>query len=100
MIVHDRVLFGGILTLLGVALIGLLGRLFWPDNPLTIDLGSSLQAPSLQHPMGTDQLGRDVFARWCEGAQISMTVGVVVVVVGGVLGVATGLDLGYLERGR
>jgi peptide/nickel transport system permease protein len=94
MIVHDRVLLGGILTLLGVALIGLLGRLFWPDNPLAIDLGSSLQAPSLQHPMGTDQLGRDVFARWCEGAQISMTVGAVVVVVGGVLGVATGLISG------
>jgi peptide/nickel transport system permease protein len=90
----DRALVASCGTLALVLLVGVLGRLFWPDDPLAIDLGASLQAPSLSHPMGTDQLGRDVFARWCEGATISLTVGAVVAVVGAVLGAAVGLIAG------
>lgn len=79
----------GVLVLL--VLIGIAGMVVWPDDPLAIDLGASLQAPSWSHPMGTDQLGRDVFARWSEGALISMSVGLAVAVVGAILGTLVGL---------
>jgi peptide/nickel transport system permease protein len=44
--------------------------------------------------MGTDELGRDVYARWSEGAQISIVVGVIVLVVGGIIGATIGLIAG------
>ena len=75
------------------------GRLIWPIDPLTIDIGESLLGPSRSHPMGTDQLGRDVFARWSEGAQISISVGLLVLVVGAALGAALGLIAGTSHPG-
>ena len=53
------------------------------------------QGPSWSHPMGTDQLGRDVFVRLVFGARISLTVGVVVQVVILTVGVPIGLLAGY-----
>jgi peptide/nickel transport system permease protein len=93
-LVRDRTLRFAILGLLLIVAVGVLGRLLWPQDPLQVDLGASLQAPSAAHPMGTDQLGRDVLARWCEGALISMAVGVVVVLIGAVVGAAVGLIAG------
>ena len=93
-VLGDRTLLGGTLMLVGLALVGVLGRAFWPHDPLGVDLGASLARPSGSHPMGTDALGRDIFARWCEGAEISLGVGVLVTVVGAVLGAAVGLISG------
>lgn len=70
------------------------GRLVWPLDPLTINIAESLLSPSTAHPMGTDQLGRDVFARWSEGAQISIVVGLIVLVVGAIVGATIGLIAG------
>jgi peptide/nickel transport system permease protein len=82
--------------LLGVlVLLGVLGPVLWPRDPLGLDLGSALQAPSAAHPMGTDSLGRDIFARFNEGARISLTVGGVVVVTGALLGGVIGLVAGF-----
>jgi peptide/nickel transport system permease protein len=94
MVLRDRTLLAGVLTLVGLALVGVLGRAFWPHDPLAVDLGASLQGPSAAHPMGTDQLGRDVFARWCEGAEISMGVGAIVAALGAFAGAAVGLIAG------
>ncbi|MCC6611974.1 MAG: ABC transporter permease [Anaerolineae bacterium] len=82
--------------LLMVLLVGLalLGPLLWGIDPLKLDFGAVFAAPSPQHPMGTDSLGRDIFARFYSGAQISLTVGVVAVVFGAVLGGAVGLIAG------
>lgn len=80
------------LAILGL-LVGLavFGPLLWPKGPLAVDLGSTLQAPSFAHPMGTDELGRDVFARFLEGARISLGIGALVVVVGAAIGGAIGI---------
>jgi len=56
----------------------------------------SLAAPSAQHPMGADFMGRDVYSRIVYGARISLAVGLGSTVLGGVLGVALGLFSGYL----
>lgn len=61
-----------------------------PYGPLEGTLAERLQAPSLQHVMGTDLQGRDVFSRILYGAQISLQVGVVAVIMALVLGVFIG----------
>jgi oligopeptide transport system permease protein len=53
------------------------------------------QPPSWEHPMGTDQLGRDIFIRLIFGARISLTVGIVVQSVILAIGVPAGLAAGY-----
>lgn len=60
--------------------------------------GSLLKSfpPSLQHPMGTDELGRDLLARVLQGGRISLAVGLISTIVSLVLGVSYGAIAGYL----
>lgn len=54
-----------------------------------------LEGPSLQHPMGTDELGRDIFGRVIYGARVSLTVGVVATAIALVIGVLLGALSGF-----
>jgi peptide/nickel transport system permease protein len=93
-IVHDPALLTAHL-LLGVLLfLAVFGPLLWTIDPDAVDLNISLQPPSWAHPMGTDSLGRDVFARFNEGARISLVIGAIVVVAGALLGGAIGVLAG------
>lgn len=66
------------------------------------NLFESLQAPSSKHWLGTDEFGRDIFARIVHGARVSLTVGIVAVsisiVVGGILGAVAGYYGGMLDN--
>jgi peptide/nickel transport system permease protein len=77
-------------------MMAVIGPLVWTESATEVDLGASLLAPSSAHPMGTDSLGRDVLARFNEGAQISLAVAVVVSFAGAVIGGAIGLLSGAL----
>ncbi len=55
----------------------------------------SMQGPSLEHPFGTDKLGRDIFSRIIYGARISLTVGFVTQVISLVIGITLGAIAGY-----
>jgi peptide/nickel transport system permease protein len=72
-----------------------------PYPPDLQDLSGRLQGPSRQHPLGRDDLGRDVLSRVLWGARVSLSAGVVVVLVAGsigvLLGTAAGLAGGWLE---
>ena len=57
-----------------------------------------LQPPSGRYWFGTDELGRDVFARIAEGAPISLASGLVSVAIGLMVGVTAGIIAGYIER--
>lgn len=57
--------------------------------------GSRLQGPSTAHWFGTDEASRDLFARSLEGLRVSVLVGCGAVVVGGLIGCATGYIAGY-----
>lgn len=67
-----------------------------PARPEAQDLPSRLAPPSARHPLGTDQLGRDILSRLLYGARISLAVGLVVVGLGGTVGTAVGVVAGYL----
>ncbi len=60
-----------------------------------VDLLNRFAAPSWEHPLGTDELGRDLLLRLLYGGRISLTVGLVTALVAMVLGTAVGLPSGY-----
>ena len=66
-----------------------------PYDPLATDLYARLQPPSLQHPLGTDNLGRDLLSRIIWGARVSLKVGVISVGIGMTAGVLIGLIGAY-----
>ena len=88
---------------LGVAVLGVLVVLAlsapWiaPYTPSATDSDVGLSAPSLAHPMGTDQLGRDILSRIVHGARLSMIVSVAAVGISMLLGTVLGVLTGYLR---
>ncbi|HET6498056.1 MAG TPA: ABC transporter permease [Coriobacteriia bacterium] len=66
-------------------------------DPLAVDTtpGASLQSPSLEHPFGTDRLGRDVLSRVVYGARVSLAVGVLAVSISLGIGLVAGALAGY-----
>lgn len=69
-----------------------------PYDKDKIDLTSQYLAPSLDHPFGTDDLGRDIFVRVMHGGRISLAVGFLAMVLALVLGVSAGGIAGYYGR--
>jgi peptide/nickel transport system permease protein len=72
-----------------------LGPLLSPHDPSAQELARRLEGPSLTHPFGLDELGRDILARILSGARISLMVGIAVVSVSSTLGMLLGSIAGY-----
>jgi glutathione transport system permease protein len=85
---------GGVAALL-LALLALFAPLVAPYNPIDQDYNSLLQGPSLAHPFGTDNFGRDIFSRIIWGGRISLTVGFLGTLFGMMLGIGIGLFAGF-----
>ena len=68
---------------------------FSSADPAAIDVGQSLLPPSMKHPFGTDDLGREVFIRMLYGARISLLVGFVAVGISTIIGIILGALAGY-----
>ncbi|MBT3603819.1 MAG: ABC transporter permease [Candidatus Latescibacteria bacterium] len=85
---------GGVL-LLGFLMAALFAPLLSPYDPLAQDLYNRLQPPSLGHPFGTDDFGRDILSRVIYGSRISLRIGLVAVVIALALGTSIGLVAGY-----
>lgn len=86
----------GLLGLLALAAAAapLIGALLGTDAE-TVNLYGRLAPPSLAHPLGTDELGRDLLLRLLEGGRISLLVGLVAAIAAAGLGTAIGLVAGY-----
>ena len=85
---------GGFIVALAIVA-ALVGPFVSPHDPSTQDLARRLESPSLEHPFGLDELGRDILARILAGARISLLVGLAVVGVSSVAGMALGSIAGY-----
>jgi len=89
-------------VLIGVTIIALIAfcalaaNLVAPYTPTAQNLRERLQPPSVQHVLGTDNLGRDILSRVIHGAQVSLKVGILGVALSGAFGVLLGLLAGYL----
>lgn len=80
------------------AVVALAAPLISPYDPLAQDIGSALRPPGLDHPMGTDNFGRDVLSRVIWGTRMNFAMGVVGVIAPFVIGCAIGLIAGYAGR--
>jgi peptide/nickel transport system permease protein len=85
---------GGMIVFSLLALLILLAPLS-PYDPNASAINDRFQAPSWQHPMGTDGLGRDLLTRILYGGRISFTVGLLVVALTLLVGVSVGAAAGY-----
>jgi peptide/nickel transport system permease protein len=93
---YNPTVVGGAAVLAGMAVLALLAPYFGFD-PIEINPIERLKPPSLQHPFGTDNLGRDIFSRTLHGGRISLIVGLSVAVLTALIGLVIGLMSGYIR---
>lgn len=97
----DKAGLFGVLVLVGLVFLALLAPLLAPFDPTATALSERLTPPvwqeggSLSHPLGTDNLGRDVLSRLIHGSRVSLTIGASVVALAGTFGTVMGLLAGY-----
>lgn len=85
----------GLAILALYALAALIGPLVAPHNPAAQNLDQLLAAPSLAHPFGTDDLGRDALSRWLAAARIDLLLAMVATLIAFLIGVVIGVLSGY-----
>ncbi len=92
---HSPLVAVGAVIVAAYALLALAAPVLAVHPPLAQFLEERLGPPSPRYPLGLDQLGRDIFSRLLFGARLSLTVGLVVVAMAGVLGTAVGVAAGF-----
>ncbi len=95
---NKAALLGGILIIIYVTS-ALFAPILFTGNPSALNLMNSLESPSVDHPLGTDELGRSILGRIIYGSRISLLIAVGVVSVGVIIGIPLGLVSGYY-RGK
>ena len=92
----------GLVLVIAILLLAILGPVFSVD-PNKIMVPDRFQMPSLTHPLGTDNLGRDLFARTAQGTRAALVISLLVVaaslIAGSVLGIVAGMAGGAVDRG-
>jgi peptide/nickel transport system permease protein len=94
---NKQLVIGGTIFLFFI-LIAIFAPFIAPHDPLEQVIPRRLQAPSAEHLMGTDNLGRDVFSRIIFGTRVSLIVGVSSTFMGAVVGVFFGIIAGYYGK--
>lgn len=94
---HKLAMFG--LAVISLIVIGVMvGPIIYTKDPEFIDFTVANQGPSLQHPFGTDNLGRDGLARNLYGGRISIAVGIVAMLISMFVGSLIGAMSGYYPK--
>ena len=97
---HKGFLIGGIVLLI-IVIMALLAPYIAPHDPYKQSLSNRLTGPiwhdngTWDHPLGTDNLGRDYLSRVMYGARISLLIGVAAMLISGVIGTIMGVAAGY-----
>jgi ABC-type dipeptide/oligopeptide/nickel transport system permease subunit len=90
-----RLWFGVVLMVYVIAAI--FAPMLSPYSPLVYHPSIAAQGPSLAHPLGTDSLGRDQLSRIIYGTRISLSVGIVTILLGGISGTILGVVAAYFK---
>ena len=85
----------GLIVVLLASVAAVVGPMLTPYDPAAQELARRLEGPSLSHPFGLDELGRDILSRLLSGARISLLVGLAVVSVSSLAGMLLGSIAGY-----
>ncbi|CAN5772058.1 ABC transporter permease [soil metagenome] len=88
----------GLVLLIVISFASFIGPMIWGADAFRTDTANASLSPSLAHPMGTDNLGRDVMARVLVGGRISLLVGITAMFVGVSLGTTMGILAGFFRR--
>jgi peptide/nickel transport system permease protein len=91
----NRLAAAGGALVAAVFILSVFAPLLSPHDPSAIDIKSILTGPSLAHPFGTDDLGRDVLSRMIWGARVSLKVGFSAVGIATLIGILLGALAGY-----
>ena len=92
---RNRLAVGGLVMIVVIFLIAGLASFISPYDPGKTGVSLKLDAPSVNHFLGTDQLGRDVFSRMLHGSRVSLSVGFVAVAISIFIGILVGAVAGY-----
>lgn len=90
--------FYSMIVLIILYVLAFLGPLVFRYSPNELDLTNMLAKPSLHHLLGTDDNGRDVFARLLYGGRVSLVVGLIAVLIADSVGVVLGAVSGYFGK--
>ena len=100
-LVRDRTALAGLVIVAIVLFVAIAAPLIAPHDPNLQDVVHRLQGPSLQHPLGTDNLGRDELSRIIYGSRVSVlttvAVGLAILVIGMLVGIVSGLAGGFVD---
>lgn len=88
----------GAAVFVSILLFVLVGPLLWKMDPGYANLLMRNKPPSLQFPFGTDELGRDLFARMMAGGRVSIAVGMTAMSIAVLLGTLIGVSAGFFRR--
>jgi peptide/nickel transport system permease protein len=94
----NRALAIGVVVVGVWALVAAGAPLLAPSSPVDVDVMNRLQAPSLAHPFGTDEAGRDNFSRILYGARITIPAALGVILVAALVGGTVGAVAGYVGQ--
>ncbi|MFN8522300.1 MAG: ABC transporter permease [Chloroflexota bacterium] len=94
-LLNVRLAWFGIFVLAGMIFLASTADVLTPYDPNYQNYADLLQAPTEDHPFGTDQVGRDVYSRVAYGTRVSLQVGIIAVGIGLTFGVIVGLIAGF-----
>jgi peptide/nickel transport system permease protein len=93
---RHKMALAGVFMLIVLVLYSIVGAFFFTEAYGNVtDTSIRLQAPSAEHPFGTDTVGRDILARTIYGGQISLMIGLTAVLLESIVGVLIGAIAGY-----
>jgi peptide/nickel transport system permease protein len=93
---RNKLAFAGFVIISVLAVAAIFAPLLSPYDPTVQKLEDRLRGPSWQHPLGNDELGRDILSRILLGTRVSMRVGATVTLLSGIVGVLIGGFAGYV----
>ncbi len=95
---HHKIGMIGLIIVCFLLFLAAFGPVLAPYDPNEMDFDARFAPPSLQHPMGTDDFGRDTLSRIMVGARVSLMVGLIAVGIAATAGTSLGVFAGYGGR--